>query len=108
MSRCFGGPNAALLLLALAECLREEFHRALIQREISFDEGKESLVKKWSVLRAPATDATIEYYTGLTKSKQRGAMKKLKALGLICEEMRGVPSRRYVWIDFVRVMELLK
>lgn len=108
LAQRFGGVNPALLFIGLTECERAVIYQAIMDGRINEQTSKEEMTNKLSELWAEATDKTLTHITGLTKSRQRTAMKKLKTLGLVLEHVRGLPARRFIRVNFFKVVELLK
>ena len=53
------------------------------------------------------TREKIKYNTGLTETEQRTATKKLKDLGIIESELRGMPSKTYYRINESTILSIL-
>lgn len=54
-----------------------------------------------------ATVADIEERTGLSKHIQNKAIKKLVDAGVLKKDIRGLPAKRFIYIDFLRLEQVI-
>lgn len=54
-----------------------------------------------------STIENIELKTTLSKHKQNNAIAKLKQFGLIDTQLKGLPAKRYIKINELKIMEIL-
>ena len=108
MALRFGGPNAALLLLALIEFESIAIEKEILMGNITDKDSNEVKAQKIMRLIIVATDEMITDFTGLTKSQQRTAFKKLRERDLIWEEISGLPATRHTRVNFLRMAECLQ